>query len=125
MIVVTSPAELFPVLTALDFDVREGVEYCGSDEEFYCDLIRELHSDVLVKRGGSLEGGDLVRRREYAHLLKGTLRVLGERRASTRARDLEQALRNQEPHDDLTQKLMNDLDRIDRMLGEFFSEPTK
>ena len=119
---IVSQAVLFPILTALDFDVNAGLTYCGNDEEFYCDLIRELCEDVLAQRGDALEKPDPKRRREYAHLLKGTLQVLGETRASQRARELEQVLRNGEPDDDLSRKLLDDLDRIHGPLRDFFAQ---
>lgn len=117
----TSPSALFPVLTDLGFDVAAGVDLCGGDDAFYCDLIRELHSDVLVRREAALRSADIAARREYAHLLKGTLQVLGERGASQRARDLEQALRNGEQGGELALRLLEDLDRIDRTLAGVFS----
>lgn len=116
-------AELLRVLAALDFDVSEGVTLCGGDEEFYCDLIRELHSDVLTKRASSLMGGDSQKRREYAHLLKGTLQVLGEKTASRRARELEQALRNDQPGEELAKLLLGDLERINEALQVVLSPP--
>ena len=115
-----SPQQLFPVLQALDFDIASGVEHCGNDEDFYCDLIRELHADVLVRRKRELAGGDPGKRREFAHLLKGTLQVLGEQHASKRARELEQALRNGEPDQHLADQLLADLDRIDSSLQRVF-----
>ena len=118
---VVSADALIPVLAELGFDVDAGLTYCGSDADFYCDLIRELHEDALVRRGEALAGGDARRRREYAHLLKGTLQVLGETRASQSAKKLEQALRNSQPEGDLAQTLLNDLDRIDLRLGALFS----
>lgn len=114
--------ELLQVLTTLDFDVAEGVTLCGSDEDFYCDLIRELHEDVLTDRSHSLGGTDLQRRRDYAHLLKGTLQTLGEKRASRTARELEFALRNDRPSEELAQQLLDDLERIDQALRAFFSQ---
>jgi len=117
----TSPATLFPVLSALGFDVSTGVELCGGDDAFYCDLIRELHSDVLIRRDGALRSADPGARREYAHLLKGTLQVLGEKAAAQRARQLEQALRGGEQGDELASELLNELDRIDLSLAEVFA----
>lgn len=116
-----SPAELLPILEQLGFDVAAGMEQCGGDAEFYCDLIRELHVDVLPRRGEALERGDPQQRKAYAHLLKGTLQVLGEQRASQHARVLEQALRNNEPDDDLTHRLIVELARIDLALASIFA----
>lgn len=121
MTATVSPSQLFPVLEALGFDLASGVEQCGSDEAFYCDLIGELHSDVLVRRNAELATTDLQKRREFAHLLKGTLQVLGERRASPRARELEQVLRNGQPSQELTDGLLQELDRLDAALGKLFS----
>lgn len=115
-----SGAELFPVLSSLDFDVGIGVELCGNDAEFYCELIRELYTDVLARRHVALQSNVLQVRRDYAHLLKGTLQVLGERKASAKARDLEQALRGGLPHDELTMGLAADLDRIAGALRNVF-----
>lgn len=112
--------ELFPVLLSLDFDVRKGVELCGGDDRFYCDLIHELYTDVLVRRDEALQG-DLQARREYAHLLKGTLQVLGERSASMRARELEQALREGAPHEDLSAVLSGELGAMHVALGKVFA----
>lgn len=120
----TSPAALLSILAGLGFDVGAGIELCGGDDLFYCDLIRELHSDVLARRNGALRSADLVARREYAHLLKGTLQVLGERGAALRARDLEQMLRSGERGDDLAEGLLADLDRIDAALAEHFAQPS-
>lgn len=108
----TSPTVLFPLLEKLDFDVRSGIELCGGDDQFYCELIRELYTDVLVKRGAVLRGDDLQARREYAHMLKGTLQVLGETNASMKARALEQALREGAPYQDLSAGLAHDLDNL-------------
>lgn len=120
----TAPsAALMRILSDLDFDVAQGVELCGGDNEFYCDLIRELHSDVLVQRSRALGSTDPEARKNYAHLLKGTLQVLGEKRASQDASDLEQAIRKGEAHDELIRKLLDELDLIDRSLGTFFSRP--
>lgn len=116
-----SATRLLPVLELLDFDIAAGIEYCGSDEAFYCDLVRELHSDVLVQRMGALGCGDPQKRREFAHLLKGTLQVLGERRAAATARALEQALRNGEAGQELTAKLLQELDELDAVLRKVFS----
>ena len=115
-----SAPQLFPVLESLDFDIASGIEYCGSDEAFYCDLIRELYDDVLVQRADALVAGDLRKRREFAHMLKGTLQVLGEKHASRKARELEQALRNGEPHQDLTDMLLRELDRLDAALRKLY-----
>lgn len=115
-----SAHQLFPVLESLGFDIAAGVEYCGSDEAFYCDLVRELHSDVLVQRLSALGSGDLQRRREFAHQLKSTLQVLGETRAAARARELELALRSGEPGDDLTGLLLQELDQLDAALRKVF-----
>lgn len=119
-----STAELFRLLAALDFDVAAGVELCGGEDEFYADLIRELHADVLAKRAASLRDSDLQKRREYAHLLKGTLKVLGEQRASEHARDVEQAIRNGETGEEKTRELLAALDRIDSALTAFFTRAT-
>lgn len=115
-----SAPQLFPVLESLDFDIASGIEYCGSDEAFYCDLIRELYDDVLVQRADALVAGDLRKRREFAHMLKGTLQVLGEQHASRKARELEQALRNGEPHQDLADMLSHELDRLDAALRKLY-----
>ena len=112
--------DILPVLGTLDFDVKSGIELCGGDDAFYCDLIRELYTDVLVRRNEALKSQDLNTRREYAHLLKGTLQVLGETSASMKARSLEQALRVGNPHQDLTDGLLNDLERLNRALEELF-----
>lgn len=116
----TSPMVLLPLLERLDFDVKSGIELCGGDAQFYCELIRELYTDVLVKRDAAVRGGDLQARREYAHMLKGTLLVLGETNASMKARALEQALREGGSHDDLSIALAHDLDRLDQVLGSIF-----
>jgi len=118
----TTPAALFPVLQSLGFDVRKGVELCGGDDAFYCELIGDLRTDVLVRRREALQSPERDTRREYAHLLKGTLQVLGEGTASQRARDLEQALRNGEQADALAVQLLADLDRIDRSLAESLAQ---
>ena len=122
---IISAAELFRVLTALDFDVAAGVELCGGDDEFYCDLIRELHSDVLVLRADALGRGNPQTRKNYAHLLKGTLQVLGEKNASQHAREREQARRHGEPDGDLNRNLLDELDRIDLLLGHFFAKSSR
>lgn len=114
-----TPVELFPVLKSLDFDTTSGVELCGGDDRFYCDLIEELYTDVLVGRRTALSG-DSASRREYAHLLKGTLQVLGEGRASMKARALEQAIRDGIPHDAMTEELLKDLDKMNDSLATFF-----
>ena len=116
----TAGHDIFPVLRALDFDVKSGIELCGGDAAFYCDLIRELHADVLVRRGEALGSPNLDVRREYAHLLKGTLQVLGETRASIKARALEQALREGAPPQELTDSLAADLDRLNQALENAF-----
>lgn len=116
----TSAAELLPVLSALGFNVKTGIELCGDDEAFYCDLIQELYTDVLVRRNAALRDGDSTTRREYAHLLKGTLQVLGETKASQTARELELALRESRPGDDLTEKLARELDQINMALQGVF-----
>lgn len=117
----TSPQALLALLPTLGFDVATGVELCGGDDAFYCDLIQELHTDVLTRRGAALGSADLAARREYAHLLKGTLQVLGEKNASQKARELEQALRNGEQADAGAAELLAALDRIDEVLAEFFA----
>jgi HPt (histidine-containing phosphotransfer) domain-containing protein len=118
---VTANPDLLTALEALGFDVKSGIELCGGDSAFYCDLIRELHSDVLVRRDASLRGGNADARREYAHLLKGTLQVLGETRASMKARALEQALREGAPDLELTDILATDLDRLNQALDSLLS----
>lgn len=118
-----TPTELFPVLLSLDFDVKSGVELCGGDDQFYCDLIHELFTDVLVRRAEATQK-DLQGRREYAHLLKGTLQVLGEANASLKARALEQALREGTPHEDLSLALSAELDAIYSALEKIFAKPT-
>jgi hypothetical protein len=114
----TTGAELFPLLEALDFDVKAGVALCGSDESFYCELIQELHADVLPRRHHAL--ANPADCREYAHMLKGTLQTLGETSASLKARDVEKALREGAPHDELAAALLADLNRMDRALGRIF-----
>lgn len=115
----TTPVELFPVLRSLDFDVKSGVELCGGDDQFYCELVGELYTDVLVRRKMALLA-DPQSRREYAHLLKGTLQVLGETRASKMARVLEQAIRDGAPHDELNTGLLQELDALYEALGGVF-----
>lgn len=116
----TSATELFPVLTSLGFNVKAGVELCGGDDAFYCELIQELHTDVLVRRNTVLRGSDAAARREYAHMLKGTLQVLGETKASQTARDLELAMRESRPSAELTEKLAGELDLINAALAGIF-----
>lgn len=118
----TSAAELFPVLAALGFDVNRGIELCGGDEAFYCDLIQELYADPLTRRTASLRNPDLSVRREYAHLMKGTLQVLGDTRASQTARELEQALREGTPHESLTLEFAAGLDRMSAALETVFGK---
>ena len=114
----TTGAELFPVLEALDFDVPAGVRLCGGDDAFYCELIQELHADVLPRRHQAF--ADPVECRDYAHMLKGTLQTLGETSASMKARDLEKALREGGPHEELAAALLSGLDRLDSALGRVF-----
>ena len=121
----TSGTELFPILSSLDFDVATGIELCGNDEELYCDLIHELYTDVLAGRNAALRGSTPAAIRDYAHLLKGTLQVLGERRAAAKSRELEQALRNGQPSEELTRALLADLDTIVRVLGGVFDSPSR
>jgi HPt (histidine-containing phosphotransfer) domain-containing protein len=114
----TTGAELFPLLESINFDVKAGVTLCGSDEAFYCELIQELHADVLPQRHRALV--DPVECREYAHMLKGTLQTLGETNASMKARELEKALREGAPHEELAAALLADLNRMDSALGRIF-----
>jgi HPt (histidine-containing phosphotransfer) domain-containing protein len=114
----TTGAELFPLLESLNFDVKAGVMLCGSDAAFYCELIEELHADVLPRRHRAI--ADPVECREYAHMLKGTLQTLGETSASMKARDLEKALREGTPHGELAAALLADLNRMDSALGRIF-----
>lgn len=116
----TAGPDIFPILESLHFDVKSGIELCGGDDAFYAELIRELQADVLVRRNEALRGGNLDASREYAHLLKGTLQVLGETRASAKARALEQALRAGAPHQELTDGLAQDLDRLNHALSQAF-----
>ena len=116
----TTGAELFPLLEALDFNVKAGITLCGSDEAFYCELIQELHADVLPRRHHAL--ANPVDCREYAHMLKGTLQTLGETSASMKARELEMALREGAPHEELAAALLADLDRMDSTLGRIFKD---
>lgn len=117
-----SPQDVMQLLIRLDFDVDAGIEFCGGDADFYCDLIRELQADVLPQRHEALEQGNPQRRREYSHLLKGTLQTLGEKRASLCAREVERALRNGEPDTELTLSLRNELERIHAALDELFGQ---
>ncbi len=114
----TTGAELFPLLESLNFDVKAGVVLCGGDEAFYCELIQELHADVLPRR--HLAVADPVECREYAHMLKGTLQTLGETSASMKARELEKVLREGAPHDELAAALLADLNRMDSTLNRVF-----
>lgn len=116
----TTGAELFPLLESLNFDVKAGVRLCGNDESFYCELIEELHADVLPRRHRAL--ADPAECREYAHMLKGTLQTLGETSASLKARQLEIALREGAPHDELAAALLSDLNRMDSALGRVFGD---
>lgn len=116
----TSPTVLLPILERLDFDVKSGIELCGGDAQFYSELIHELYSDVLVKRGSVLRGDDLQARCEYAHMLKGTLQVLGETNASMKARALEQALRAGSPSEELSIALASELDKLHVALQSIF-----
>lgn len=116
----TSPTVLLPMLERLDFDVKSGIELCGGDAQFYSELIHELYTDVLIKRGAVLRGDDLQARREYAHMLKGTLQVLGETIASMKARALEQALREGAPYEELSVGLAHDLDKLHLALEGVF-----
>lgn len=116
----TTPTLLFPILESLDFDVKSGIELCGGDDQFYSDLIHELYADVLAKREAALRGDDLRALREYAHMLKGTLQVLGETNASMKARSLELALREGEPHQDLSVELAYELDKLHHALEVIF-----
>ena len=118
----TQVTQLLRLLATLDVDVETGVMQCGNDAEFYCDLIRELHEDVLVRRAAALATGEGAECLQYAHLLKGTLQTLGETRASQRARELEQALRSGRPGDELARQLLKDLERLDGALGTFFAQ---
>lgn len=111
-------AELFPLLETLNFDVKAGVSLCGNDDAFYCELIEELHANVLSRRHHALVSP--VETMEYAHLLKGTLQTLGETSASLKARDLEKALRDSAPHDQLVDALRVELDRLDSALEQLF-----
>lgn len=116
----TSPTVLLPILESLDFNVKSGIELCGGDAQFYSDLIHELYTDVLVRRGAALRGDDLQARRDYAHMLKGTLQVLGETKASMKARALEQALREGAPSEELSVGLAQDLDKLNLALHGIF-----
>ena len=112
-------AELIPLLETLNFDVSTGVSLCGNDESFYCELIEELHTNVLPRRHHELSSP--FEAKKYSHMLKGTLQTLGETRASLKARELETALRNSAPHDQLADALRLELDRLDSALGQIFS----
>lgn len=116
----TADRDIFPILQALDFDVKSGIELCGGDDAFYRELIHELYTDVLTRRDAALREGDAEACREYAHLLKGTLQVLGETNASMKARAVEKALREGAPHLDLRDALARDLDRLNQALATVF-----
>lgn len=108
----TSGSDLCSRLISLGFDVKAGIEFCGNDEEFYIDLIREFHADVLPRRASSLRSNDADVQRAFAHMLKGTLRTLGAGEASKKAHDLELALRRQESGPELSDDLLMALDEM-------------
>ena len=117
----TSEQDLLQTLRQLDFDVESGIELCGGDSEFYCDLIREFHDDVLPLTDQGLNDENLQARMSFAHKLKGTLVTLGNHQASQLARDLEIAIRAQTPHEALSERLSSELGRIRQTLTAIFN----
>lgn len=117
----TVASRLFPLLEASHFDVASGVELCGGDPEFYCDLIRELYDDVLPQGAALLSGTDHASQREFAHKLKGTLTTLGERSASKAAQALEQSLRQGVPDAALAARLQAEVENLRKALAPAFA----
>lgn len=116
-----STAKLLSLLEASNFDVASGVELCGGDPAFYCDLIRELYEDVLPQGAALLSDADPGRQREFAHKLKGTLSTLGERSACETAIELEKTLRNGKPDPALAQRLRTQLENLQKTLAAAFA----
>lgn len=114
----TSDPTLLRLLETLGFDVRAGMDYCGGDEAFYCDLIREFHAGALSRRVSALRDADPQARKDYAHMMKGTLRILGAEPAAAEAHAVELALRNGEPDGALAGTFLASLDAMHAAIGD-------
>ena len=89
-----APPDEYAPLRAVGVDIRQGLRYCQSDDDFYQTLLRQFASEAAEKRGemeAFVRTDDMPNYAIRIHALKSTAKMIGAEALSEKAKALEAA----------------------------------